>query len=157
MIASAGDIVIVTYDGNSGFGTWKIYVEGTLLWGSNSIGFFMQSTTSPDAVRLGDISHIGPNQTGYPTSYDELSGWYCRLDKIFVANGTAFDQSQVTEITADKADLTGSDNYGDMNVYATIGSGGVTSVKGGCTYTRGDIAIDNGGTFSSNNNNARFL
>ena len=60
-----------------------------------------------------------------------------------MANGTAFDQTAVTEIVADKADLTTSDNYTNFTTFATIGSGGITSVKGSATYARGDVGFTN--------------
>lgn len=156
VIGTVGDLVVVTFDGASSK-DWKVYVEGVLIFSSGSVDTYMSSTTSGTEVRLGDITNIGPNQTGYPLDYGDVSGWYARIDKVFVANGTAFNQTQVTELTTNKADLTGSTNYGDINVYATIDGSGVTSVKGDCSYSRGDIDVSTGATFSIDNNKAKFL
>ena len=131
LIGTAGDLVVVTFDGTSK--DWKVYVEGTLIVDSQNVKDYMQATTTPTSLRLGDISAF--DITDYEDS--SMSGWYARLDNIFVANGTAFSQAQVTEMTVDKADLTTSDNYGDFTTYATF-VGSITSVKGSATYTRGD-------------------
>ena len=77
-------------------------------------------------------------QGGYPTSYDDLTGWFARLNYVFIANGTAFSSVQVTEITSNKADITASANYAQIGTYGTFDGSGVTSVKGGATYSRGD-------------------
>ena len=130
LIGSVGDLVVVTFDGASK--AWKVYVEGVLIYNSQNVKNYMQATTTPTSLRLGDISL-------FDIAYYEwasLTGWYPRLDNIFVANGTEFSQAQVTEMTVDKADLTLSDNYGDFTTYATFTSG-ITSVKGSATYTRG--------------------
>ena len=137
MIGEAGEMVIVTFVASTN--TWNIYVEGVLKATSTSLATYMDATTDVSELRFGDIS--GSNATGYPDSYQEVGGWPWRISNIFVANGTAFDQTQVTEITGDKADLTGSDNYGDVTTYATIGSGGIVSVKGSATYARGDVGF----------------
>ena len=138
LIASAGDLVVVTYDG-TGTDTWKIYVEGTLLASSTAVDTYMDSNPTVTELRLGDSGSSA--ETAYPLNYNELGGWYARLDSIFVATGTAFDQTQVTELTADKADLTTSDNYGDVTTLATFDGSGVTSVKGSATYARGDLSF----------------
>ena len=126
LIGSAGDLVIVTFVASTN--TWNIYVEGVLKVTSTSLATYMDATTDVSELRFGDIS--GSNATGYPDSYNEVGGWPWRLSNVFVANGTAFDQTAVTEIVADKADLTTSDNYTDFTTFATIGGSGITSVKG---------------------------
>lgn len=138
-IGEAGDLVVVTYDG-TGTDTWKLYVEGTLIWSSSNHYLYMSSSTTPTALRLGDFTDAN-GITSYPTAYEDLTGWYARLDSIFVANGTAFSQAQVTELTADKADLSLSDNYASITTLAEFDGTGVTNVKGGASYSRGDISF----------------
>ena len=137
LIGSAGDMVIVTF--NNTTNTWKFYVEGVLKVSSTNVATYMDSTTTVTELRFGDVG--GSNASDYPTSYGDLGGWPYRISDIFVANGTEFTQSEVNEIVADKVDITGSDNYGSVTTYATIGSGGITSVKGSATYARGDVAF----------------
>lgn len=138
-VGQAGDLVVVTYDG-TGTDTWKVYVEGTLIFSTTGVNTYMTSGTTPTALRLGDFTQAN-GITGYPTAYDKLTGWYARLDSLFVANGTAFDQTQVTELTADKADLTLSDNYASITTLAEFDGSGVTNVKGSASYSRGDISF----------------
>ena len=135
LIGSAGDLVIVTF--NNTTNTWKFYVEGVLKVTSTNVATYMDSTTSVSELRFGDVG--GSNATDYPTSYGDLGGWPYRISSIFVANGTEFSQSEVTEIVADKADLTASDNYTDFTTLATMDGSGITSVKGSATYARGDV------------------
>ena len=137
LIGSAGDLVIVTFVASSN--TWNIYVEGVLKATSTATATYMDATTDVSELRFGDLS--GSNATGYPDSYEELGGWPWRLSNVFVANGTSFDATAVTEIVADKADLTTSDNYSSFTTYATIGGSGVTSVLGSATYARGDVGF----------------
>lgn len=138
-VGQAGDLVVVTYDG-TGTDTWKVYVEGTLIFSTTGVNTYMTSGTTPTALRLGDFTQAN-GITGYPTAYNKLTGWYARLDSLFVANGTAFDQTQVTELTADKADLTLSDNYASITTLAEFDGSGVTNVKGSASYSRGDISF----------------
>jgi hypothetical protein len=138
VIGSAGDMVIVTYDG-AGTDTYKIYVEGTLIYSSTNVDTYMPTSSTPTALRFGDVS--GSNETGYPVTYNELTSWYSRLDSLFITVGTAYDQTQVTEITADKADLSLSDNYASMTTLAEFDDSGVTSVKGSASYTRHAISF----------------
>ena len=137
MIGSAGDLVIVTFVASTN--TWNIYVEGVLKATTTSMATYMDATTDVSELRFGDVS--GANVTSYPDSYDELGGWPWRLSNIFVANGTAFDATAVTEIVADKADLTTSDNYSSFTTYATISGSGITGVLGSATYSRGDVGF----------------
>ena len=132
---SVGDMVIVTY--GSGSGLWTVYVEGVQIFQSGNVDTYMSNTTTVTEVRLGDAG--GSNQGASPSTYDDLGGWYARIDSIFIANGTEFDQTQVTEITSQKADPTLSTNYGSFTTFATLDGSGVTSVKGGAAYSRGDI------------------
>jgi hypothetical protein len=137
LIGSAGDLVIVTF--NNTTNTWKFYVEGVLKVSSTSVASYMDSSTTVTELRFGDVG--GSNASDYPTSYGDLGGWPYRISSIFVANGTEFSQSEVTEIVADKADLTASDNYTNFTTLATMDSSGITSVKGSATYARGDVAF----------------
>jgi len=135
VIGSAGDLVVVTFEDTTN--TWRCYVEGVLKVSSTSVSTYMDSTTTVTNVRLGDITDA--NVTQYPEDYSELGGWYCRLDSIFIANGFLADQTAVTNLVANKADLTAADDYADIDHYATFNGSGVTVVKGGGTYTRGDV------------------
>lgn len=139
MIGNAGDLVVVTFTASTN--TWDFYVEGVLKATTTSLSTYMNATTTVTELRFGDVA--GSSATAYPDDYNELGGWPWRLSNIFVANGTAFTQAQVTELTADKADLSTSDNYADFTTFATITGSGVTSVKGAATYARGDIAFTN--------------
>ena len=138
IIGNAGDMVIVTYDG-AGTDTYKIYVEGTLIYSSTDVDTYMPTSATPTALRFGDVS--GSNETRYPVTYNELTSWYSRLDNLFISVGTAYDQTQVNEITADKADLSLSDNYASMTTLAEFDDSGVTSVKGSASYTRHSISF----------------
>ena len=99
----------------------------------------MSSSVGSGPLRFGDVG--SSNQSGYPVAYEDLGGWPYRLKNLFVTVGTAYSDAQVAEMTADKADLTTSDNYASMTTYATFNGSGVTSVKGSATYTRGDISF----------------
>ena len=79
--------------------------------------------------------------TNYISDYNKPSGWYSRLDYLFVSVGTAYNQTQVTELTADKADLTLSDNYGSITTLGTFDESGITNTKGSVTYSRGDFSF----------------
>ena len=135
-IANAGDLVVVTYDG-TGTDTWKIYVEGVLRFSSTSVDTYMASSVTTSELRFGDSS---PSADGKPDNYDETGGWIARLDNLFVANGTAFDQTAVTNLVAAKADLTAAGEYANITHYATFDGSGATSVKGGLLLSRGDIS-----------------
>ena len=139
MIGNAGDLVVVTFD--SATNNWSFYVEGVLKAVTTGLSTYMNATTTVTELRLGDAA--GSAATAYPDDYNELGGWPWRLSNIFVANGTAFTQAQVTELTADKADLSTSDNYTSFTTFATVTGSGVTSVKGAATYARGDISFPN--------------
>ena len=139
-IGEAGDLVVITYDG-AGTDTYKVYVDGVLIYSSTNVDTYMTSSTTPSALRLGDFAAAN-GITGYPAAYDKLTGWYSRLDSLFIANGTAFDQTQIDELNVDKADLTLSDNYGNITTLAEFDGSGVTSVKGSATYARGDISFN---------------
>lgn len=138
VIGNAGDLVVVTFDGG-GTDTFKIYVEGTLIYSSTDVDTYMATSSTPTALRFGDVS--GSNNTGYPTTYNKLTSWYSRLDSLFVTVGTAYSQAQVTEITADKADLSLSDNYASMTTLAEFDDNGVTNVKGSASYGRHTISF----------------
>ena len=135
VIGNAGDLVVVTFEDTTN--TWRCYVEGVLKAETTSMATYMDSSTTVTNVRLGDISDA--NVLQYPENYSELGGWYSRLDSIFIANGFLADQTAVTNLVANKADLTAADDYADVDHYATFDGSGVTVVKGGGTYTRGDV------------------
>ena len=97
----------------------------------------MASSVATSELRFGDSS---PSADGAPDNYDETGGWIARLDNIFVANGTAFDQTAVTNLVAAKADLTAAGEYANITHYATFNGSGTTPVKGGLTLSRGDIS-----------------
>lgn len=137
LIGAAGQLVVVTYDG-AGADTWKIYVDGVLKYSTGSVDTYMDTLVSTNTLRFGDSG--GSNQSSSPGVYNDVAGWYSRLDSLFIANGVAFTQAQVTELTADKADLTLSDNYASITHLGTFDGSGTTSVKGGLTFTRGDIS-----------------
>ena len=138
-IGSAGDLVVVTYDGTS-TNTWKVYVEGTLIYSSSSVYIYMPTTSTPTTLEFGNFSRSS-GVTNYIADYNDPSGWYSRLDYLFVSVGTAYDQSQVTELTADKADLTGSDNYASITTLGTFDESGITNTKGTVAYSRGDFSF----------------
>ena len=138
VIGNAGDLVVVTFDG-SGTDTFKVYVEGTLIYSSTNVATYMATSSTPTVLRFGDVS--GSNETGYPTTYNKLTSWYSRLDSLFVTVGTAYNQTQVTEITADKADLSLSDNYASMTTLAEFDDNGVANVKGSASYSRHTISF----------------
>ena len=138
-IGSAGDLVVVTYDGTV-TQTWNVYVEGTLIFSSGSVDLYMSETSNPTKLEFGNFSRAN-GVTGYPSDYQEPTGWYSRLNYLFVSVGTAFSQAQVTEMTADKADLTASDNYGSITTLGTFTASGITNTKGNITYTRGDFSF----------------
>lgn len=138
LIAPAGSLVVVTYDG-AGTDTWKLYVDGTLRYSSTNVDTYMSSSVGSGPLRFGDAG--GSNASGYPTTYNDFGGWPYRLKNLFITVGTAYSDAQVTELTADKADLTTSDNYASMTTYATFDGSGITSVKGSATYSRGDISF----------------
>ena len=132
---SVGDVLTNTVDGP----VWQeIYVDGVLKYSTGSVDTYMDSLVSTNTLRFGDSG--GSNQFGSPGVYNDVAGWYSRLDSLFIANGVAFTQAQVTELTADKADLTLSDNYSSITHLGTFDGSGTTSVKGGLTFTRGDIS-----------------
>jgi len=138
-IGSAGDLVVVTYDGTS-TNTWKVYVEGTLIYSSTSVYVYMPTTATPTTLEFGNFSRAN-GVTNYIADYNDPSGWYARLDYLFVSVGTAYSQAQVTELTADKADLTGSDNYASITTLGTFDESGITNTKGTVTYSRGDFSF----------------
>ena len=138
-IGSVGDLVVVTFDG-TGTRDWKVYVEGTLIYSSTSVDTYMPTTSNPTTLEFGNFSQAS-GVTGYPTDYAEPAGWYSRLDYLFVANGAAFTQAQVTEMTADKADLTASDNYASITTLGTFDESGITNTKGTVAYSRGDFSF----------------
>ena len=139
MIGNAGELVVVTF--NSTTNTWSFYVEGVLKATTTSLSSYMNSTTTVTELRFGDAG--GSSATAYPEDYNDIGAWPWRLSNIFVANGTAFTQAQVTEMTADKADLSTSDNYTSFTTFASITGGGIVSVKGAATYARRDISFPN--------------
>ncbi len=117
-----------------------MYVEGTLIYPSTSVDTYMPTTSNPTTLEFGNFSRAN-GVTGYPADYQEPAGWYSRLDYLFVANGVAFTQAQVTEMTADKADLTASDNYTSITTLGTFDESGVTNTKGTVAYSRGDFSF----------------
>ena len=57
----------------------------------------MLNTTTVTELRFGDFT--GANVNSFPSGFsDGLGGWYARLDSMWIANGAAFDQAQVTEL-----------------------------------------------------------
>ena len=115
----------------------EIYVNGVLYFETSDINTYMLNTTTVTELRFGDFT--GANVNSFPSGFsDGLGGWYARLDSMWIANGAAFDQAQVTELLDHKTDFTQSDNYSDFTTYAQFDAVGVTSVLGSATYGRGD-------------------
>jgi len=140
LIGNAGDLVVVTYDG-TGTDTYKVYVEGVLIYSSTDVDTYMPTgATSPTSLEFGNFARAN-GVTSYPANYNKLAGWYARLNYIFTSVGTAFNQTQVTELTSNKADLTASTNYGSIDTLGTFTSSGVENTKGSVTYARGDFSF----------------
>lgn len=137
VVASAGDLVIVVHSDIAN--AFYVYIEGTLTYSNSDATSTMSATTTPTVLEFGNLA--GVNVDNYPTNSNYPTGWYPRLEYLFIANGTDFEQAQVTELTANKADITASANYGSIGTYATFDADGVTSVKGGATYARKAINL----------------
>jgi len=131
-----GDLMTIVFESTGLGGDWLMYQNDTLIYRSSSIDTYMSDTTTSNELRLGDIGTA--NITGYSDSDSGLGGWFARLDSIWIANGVAFSQADVTELQDHKADFSLSDSYANFTTYATIDGTGVTSVLGGATYSRGD-------------------
>lgn len=139
VIARAGDLVTVVYDG-TGLRTWRIYVNGVRKFSSTSPDTYMPAVSNPTSLHFGNFPTV-TGTTAYPTAENQVAGWYARMDNMFVAVGTAFDQTQVDEMVATKADLTQSVNYGLFTTYGTFDATGVNNVKGNVTYERGNLNL----------------
>lgn len=138
VIGNVGDLVVVTYDG-VGTGTYKVYVNGTLIFSSTSVDTYMSNDTTPSELRFGDSS--GSNALSFPDNYNELGSWYSRLEYLGVAVGTAFTQTQVDELTMNKDDLTLSANYSSITTLGTFTDNGIENTKGNLTYSRLDVSF----------------
>ena len=139
-IANAGDTVQVRFDG-TGNGYYYVYINGVLKVTTSSPDTYMQSTNTTNPVLcFGDTS----NQNGGTITNDYAVGapWPFRIRDLWIANNGNISASDVgTAATFTSRNLADWDQYSDVDVYITMDSSGVTSVKGSPTVERKSITF----------------
>ena len=132
-IANAGDTVQVRWDGT----TYRLYINGSEVSATTTQSTYMSSSSTTNPVlTFGDTTA----QEGGTISndYGEGNPWPFRIRDLWIANNGNISASDVAGVgTFRDRNIANWSEYSDVDVYITMNSSGITTVKGsGVTVER---------------------
>ena len=137
IMATAGQLVTVAF--NATTDTMYFYVDSDLLGSSTSIDTYMDETTTPSELRFGD--HAGSALSSEDFDYDTVGGMPYQMKYLAIATGTYFDATAVSDLVANKADLTLATNYSNIKDFFEFTDSDVSVTKGNATLDRGTVTF----------------
>ena len=137
-IANAGDTVQVRWDGTN----YILYINGSQVSSTTSQSTYMStsSTTNP-VLTFGDTT--AQNGGTIVNDYAEGNPWPFRIRDLWIANNGNISASDVAGVgTFRDRNISSWSEYSDVDLYITMNSVGITTVKGsGVTVSRKSISF----------------